>query len=298
MTSGDSAGERAVRILSWGAALAVPAVLCTLMGFLLWRGLPGWSLALFFGDTAPLDALLKGAPVFDGLWAACLGTLALVALATGIAVPLGVASGVYLAEYANGGSRQVLSFFVDLLAGIPSILMGLFGFALILLLRRTVAPAANTGLLLSALCLALLVLPYLIRTTRLSIEGLPHELRLAGASLGLTHGQIVGRILLPAAMHGIFSGVILAVGRAAEDTAVILLTGVVANAGTPSSLTGKYEALPFHIYYLAAEHQSPAQLTQAFAAALVLLCLTGLMFAAARLLHARLEKQWKTGAIR
>lgn len=298
MTSGYGSRERAVRILSWGAALAVPAVLCTLMGFLLWRGLPGWSPALFFGDTAPLDALLKGAPVFDGLWPACLGTLALVVLSTAIAVPLGVASGVYLAEYSSGRSRQVFSFCVDLLAGTPSILMGLFGFALILLLRKTMAPAANTGLLLSALCLALLVLPYLISTTRLSIEGLPHELRLAGASLGLTHGQIVGRILLPAAMHGIFSGVILAVGRAAEDTAVILLTGVVANAGAPSSLTGKYEALPFHIYYLAAEHQSPAQLTQAFAAALVLLCLTGLMFAAARLLHARLEKKWNTGAIR
>ena len=297
MTSGASFTERAVCILSWGSALIVPAVLCTLMGFLIWRGAPGWSLALFFGDTAPLDALLKGAPVFDGLWPACLGTLALVALAAGIAVPLGVASGVYLAEYASGRSRQVFSFCVDLLAGIPSILMGLFGFALILLLRKTVAPAANTGLLLSALCLALLVLPYLISTTRLSIEGLPQELRLAGACLGLSHGQVVGHILLPAGMHGIFSGVILAVGRAAEDTAVILLTGVVANAGTPSSLTGKYEALPFHIYYLAAEHQSPAQLTQAFAAALVLLCLTALMFAAARLLHARLEKKWKTGTI-
>ena len=297
VTGGARRMERSVCILSWGAALTVPAVLGVLMGFLLWRGLPGWSPALFFSDTAPLDALLKGTPVFDGLWPACLGTLALVALAAGIAVPLGVASGVYLAEYASGRSRQVFSFCVDLLAGIPSILMGLFGFALILLLRKTVAPAANTGLLLSALCLALLVLPYLISTTRLSIEGLPHELRLTGACLGLTRGQIVGRILLPAGMHGIFSGVILAVGRAAEDTAVILLTGVVANAGTPSALNGKYEALPFHIYYLAAEYQSPAQLTQAFAAALVLLCVTGGMFAAARLLHVRLERKWKTGTL-
>lgn len=287
--------EKAVGFLSWGGALLVPAVLCVLLCFLLWRGLPGWSMRLFFGDTAPFDALLRGAPVFDGLWPACLGTLALVALATGIAVPLGIAAGVYLAEYATGRIRQVFAFCVDLLAGVPSILMGLFGFALILLLRRTVAPDANTGLLLSALCLAVLVLPYLINTTRLAIEGLPQELRLTGACLGLSHGQIVGRILLPAAMHGIFSGVVLAVGRAAEDTAVILLTGVVANAGAPDSLTGKYEALPFHIYYLAAEHQTPTQLTQAFAAALVLLCLTGLMFAAARRLHAHLEKRWQTG---
>lgn len=289
--------EKAIRLLSWGAALVVSTVLCVLLVFLFWRGLPGWSTGLFFGDTEPLDALLRGAPVFDGLWPACLGTLALVALATLIAVPVGVATGVYLAEYASARWRRTFSFCVDVLAGIPSILMGLFGFALILLLRKTVTPAANTGLLLSALCLALLVLPYLISSTRLSIEGLPLDLRLAGACLGLSHGQVVGRILLPSAMPGIFSGIVLAVGRAAEDTAVILLTGVVANAGAPDSLTGKYEALPFHIYYMAAEHRTPAQLTQAFAAALVLLCLTGLMFGVARLLQAHLERKWKTGTV-
>ena len=288
---------KALAALSWLAALLVPAVLAALLVILLDRGLPGWSLALFFGDTPPLAALLRGAPVFDGLWPACLGTLALVALAAAMAVPLGVASGIFLAEYAGGRSKALFSFSVDLLAGVPSIVMGLFGFALILLLRRTVAPAANTGLLLSALCLAVLVLPYLISTTRLAIEGLPPELRLTGAGLGLSHGQIVGRILLPSALPGIFSGIVLSIGRAAEDTAVILLTGVVANAGTPGSLTGKYEALPFHIYYLAAEHQSPAELTRAFAAALVLLCLTGLMLGAARLLQTRLERKWKTGAI-
>ena len=287
--------EQALRLFAWAAGALVPAVLLTLLAFLLWRGVPGWSLALFFGDTPPLDAVLRGAPVFDGLWPACLGTVALVLLATAIAVPLGVASGVYLAEFAGPRQRAALSFCVDLLAGIPSILMGLFGFALILLLRKTVAPAANTGLLLSAGCLALLVLPYLISTTRLALEAVPQELRLAGACLGLSHGQVVGRILLPAALHGIFGGVILAVGRAAEDTAVILLTGVVANAGAPSSLFGKYEALPFHIYYLAAEYQTPAQLAQAFAAALVLLCITGSLFAVARLLRGHLEKRWKTG---
>ena len=87
--------------------------------------------------------------------------------------------------------------------------MGLFGFALILMLRKTIVPAANTGLLLSAGCLALLVLPYLISTTRLTLEGLPSDLRLAGAGLGLSHVQVVGRILLPASLRGIFSGVVL-----------------------------------------------------------------------------------------
>ncbi len=292
MGDGD---HKALVFLSWGAALTVPTLVTVLLGFLVWRAWPAWSLSLFFGDTPPLAAL-AGAPVFDGLWPACLGTLALVALATGLAVPLGVASGIHLAEYAGGRGKAMLSFCVDLLAGIPSIVMGLFGFAMILLLRKTFAPTANTGLLLSALCLAILVLPYVISTTRLSIEGLPLELRLTGAGLGLSRDQVVGRILLPAALPGIFSGVALAIGRAAEDTAVILMTGVVANAGAPVSLTGKYEALPFQIFYLTAEYQTPAELNRAFAAAMVLLCLTGLMLVVARLLQTRVENQWKTGS--
>ena len=85
---------------------------------------------------------------------------------------------------------------------------------------------------------------------------------------------------------------VLALGRAAEDTAVILLTGVVANAGNPSVLTGKYEALPFHIYYLAAEYQTPAELAQAFASALVLVLLTTALGGAARRLQRRLTSHW------
>ncbi|MBS1227510.1 MAG: binding-protein-dependent transport system inner rane component [Proteobacteria bacterium] len=274
---------------AWLSALLVPALLAMVTGFLLRRGLPSLQVALWFGDTPPLAALLHGAPVFDGIWPACLGTLYLVALVALMAVPLGVASGIFLAEYAGGRTKLAFSFCIELLAGIPSILMGLFGFALILFLRRSFAPEANTCLLLSAFCLTLLVLPYLISSTRLAIESLPDALRLTGASLGLSHWQLIRRILLPASAPGIFSGVILAIGRAAEDTAVILMTGVVANAGTPGSLTAKYEALPFHIYYLAAEYQSPAELAQAFATALVLLALTGLLLLAARRLQAGLE---------
>ena len=294
MRKQEDMGRRMLVVLSWSAALLVPSLVVVLVAYLVWRSYPAWSLALFFGETRVLDAL-RGVPVFDGLWPACLGTLSLVFLSTGLAIPLGIASGVHLAEYAGGRAKAVFSFCVDLLAGIPSIVMGLFGFTLILFLRKTVAPGANTGLLLSAGCLALLVLPYVISTTRLAVEGLPNELRLAGAGLGMTRHQVVWRILLPAAVPGIVSGCVLAVGRAAEDTAVILLTGVVANAGAPSTLTGKYEALPFQIYYLAAQYQTPAELNMAFAAALVLLCLTVLMLGLARRLQLRHERKWKSG---
>ena len=134
--------------------------------------------------------------------------------------------------------------------------MGLFGFSLIIFLRRTVAPEANTGLLLAALCIALLVLPFTINATALSLASLPEELRLLGPSLGMTSWQSLRRILLPAASRGILGGVFLSMGRAAEDTAVILLTGAVAYGGLPGSLLDKFEALPFTIYYLAAQHQN------------------------------------------
>ncbi len=280
---------------SWACALVVPTAIAVLLGFLLWRGLPTLGPELLFGDTPAFDALFRGRPVFDGLWPACAGTLCLVLLSTAAAAPLGVAGGAYLAEYATGRTREWLTLGVDMLAGIPSIIMGLFGFALILLLRQTLLPQANTCLLLAAGCLALLTLPYLINATRVSLEGLPPELRVTGASLGLTRMQILTRVLLPAASKGVLGGLILTVGRAAEDTAVILLTGVVANAGAPSSLTGKFEALPFQIYYIAAEHQTQADLDRGFGAALLLLCFTTALFIGTHRLRAAMEKRWKTG---
>ena len=132
--------EKLLAAWAWACAVGLVGVLALTAGFLLWRGLPGLDRALFFGDTPAWDAVLYGAPVFDGIWPACLGTLMLVALACGLAIPLGLASGIYLAEYAQGRRRELIALCVELLAGVPSIVMGLFGFALILMLRRSVAP--------------------------------------------------------------------------------------------------------------------------------------------------------------
>ena len=254
------------------------------------------GVSLFFGDTAPLDAIFKFAPVWDGIWPACVGTLCIVGLAGLTAVPVGILAGVYLSEYAGGPARKVLSFCVDLLAGAPSILMGLFGFALILFLRHTFAPQANVCLLLSGACMGLLVLPYMINATASTLGALPGELRLLGPSLGLTRWQAIRHILLPSAGRGIMGGVVLSIGRAAEDTAVIMLTGVVANAGLPRGLLGQYEALPFFIYRTAAEYRDPAELQRGFGAALVLLVLTTLLFLAAGALHRAMENRWRNGS--
>jgi len=285
---------RAFAVLAWLVGLGVVAVVAGIVGFLAARGGALLGPKLLFGDAPALDVLLGRQPAFHGLWAALAGTLVLVVGAALIAVPLGVASGIYLAEYGGGRWGRAFGFAVDVLAGVPSIIMGLFGFGLILFLRRTLLPDANTCLLLAMGCLALLVLPYLVRTTESALRGLPASIRLAGPSLGLSPWQTIWHVLLPAASRGILSGVVLAVGRAAEDTAVIILTGVVATAGLPGRLTDKFQALPFTIYCLAAEHRDQGELNLAFGAALLLLSLTATLFLLASWLHHSLERRLGT----
>ena len=271
--------------LAWTAALLVTSCLMGLIAFLLRGGAGGFGPGFIFGEVSWTDALLRGRPVFDGIWPSLLGTIQLVLGASCLALPVGVLAGIHLARSPLTRATTLLKIAVDVLAGIPSIIMGLFGFGMILFLRHTLFPVANTGLLPAMFCLALLVLPYLVRTTEAALRGLPEQLQLAGPSLGLSEEQTLRHILLPAAGPGILSGILLAVGRVAEDTAVILLTGAVANSGRAGSLTGKFQALPFDIFYLTAEHQGPADLTRAFATALVLLLLTGAFFLAARLIQ-------------
>jgi phosphate transport system permease protein len=276
---------------AWVCGLGVIALVAGIVVFLCLRGWHTLGPRLLFGDVPWWQAVSGQRPVFDGLWPAVVGTVCLTLGSAAVAVPSGIAAGIYLAEYAGGRWLRRFSMLIDLLAAVPSVVMGLFGFGMILFLRRTILPAANTCLLLSIGCIALLVLPYLIRTTETALRALPPEMRLLGPSLGLSQWQSVWRIRLPAASRGILSGVILAVGRAAEDTAVILLTGVVANAGVIGGLTAHFEALPFAIYYLAAEHRSPDELDRAFGAALMLLALTAALFALAAWIEHSLHRR-------
>jgi phosphate transport system permease protein len=272
----------------------VTGAVVTVVGFLAFRGGRTLEMSLLFGDTSASEAVLGRQPVFDGIWPAIVGTLQLIVVASAIAVPLGIASGIYLAEYASSRWRHCLSVGVDLLAGIPSIVMGLFGFAVILFVQQAFSLRPNTCLLLAATCLALLVLPYLIRTTQTSLEGVPSQIRLAGPALGLTKGQNVCRVLLPAASRGILSGIVLAVGRIAEDTAVIMLTGAVFFSGfAPHRLLDNFEALPYTIFYLHDRYEDAAQLDRAFGAALVLLTLTSILFGSAYWLQRTLQYRWK-----
>jgi phosphate transport system permease protein len=282
--------EKGFVIGAWISALLTLAVTGIFIGFLLYRGFGTLGPSLIFGNASIIDALTGRVPVWNGILPAVVGTFFLVILSSSVAVPLGLASGIYLAEYAEGRWKSLLSFAVDLLAGIPSIIMGLFGFVFILFLRKTLFPEANVCLAAASLCLALLVLPYMVRTTQMTLEGLPESIRLTGPSLGFTRWRNIRHVLLPASSRALLSGVILSVGRAAEDTAVILLTGVVAGAGLPARLTDKFEALPFTIYYLAGEYRTPEELDRGFGSALLLLFLTASLFVGARFLQRAFQR--------
>ncbi len=281
------------RLLTGFSAALVPTMVCVLMGYLLMRGVPVMGKELLFGSTPPLDAVFGRAPVWDGLWPACVGTFWLVVLTMLLALFPGTGCGIFLAELASPLQKKILGAAVDMLAGMPSIVMGLFGFMLILLLRHTILPDANTGLLLAAGCLALLVLPVLAASTREAMNAVPRSLRLAAAASGFSRSQALFHLFLPAAAKGILGGVVLAVGRAAEDTAVILFTGVVANAGLPAGLFGKFEALSFDIYYVSSQYQNQQELLHGFGAAALLLGISCLLLAIARLLEGSFRRKWQ-----
>lgn len=284
--------ERLFIVFAWLSTAATMVAIFILVGFLVYRGYSTISMELFFGQAQWFKGLIGAQPVFGGLWPAMAGTLALVLLSCSMAVPIGIAAGIYLSEYASERMRSKVGFAVDLMTGIPSIVMGLFGFSIIILLKNTFLPQARTCLMLAAICIALLVMPYLIRTTQNALQGISEDKRLLGVSLGFTKWQSIRHILLPFSSKGILSGIILSVGRAAEDTAVILLTGVVSQAFVPRSLWDKFEAIPFRIYFLAAEHKTAAELDQAYGAALVLLIITGMLFILAFMFQRSIEKKW------
>jgi len=270
--------DRTIVVFAWLAGAVLLTVIGAVTGYLLMKGLKTVSPALIFGSTEPLSALLLRRQVFDGLFPAMTGTLLLVLLSVGWAIPIGAAAGIYLAEYAGVTTKKIFDLLFDLLAGLPSIVIGLFGFSLTIFLNRHVSRELHPCLLLSSVALAFLVLPYIIRTTQIALENLPVHNRLTGLAMGATRLQNLVHVLLPQAMAGMISGVLLAIGRCAEDTAVIMLTGVVASAGVPRSVLSHYEALPFYIYYISSQYADQHELATGYGAAILLLFICLFLF--------------------
>ncbi len=289
----NATGQRLIIAWTWISSLVLVGAVASILGFLLLKGLPALNLRLIFGDTEPLAALLLQKPVFNGLLPAIVGTLILVLTAVSLALPVGLCAGIYLAEYSRGRVKAFLSLFFDILAGIPSIVIGLFGFSLAVFLHHHLSSRIYPCLLISAMALAFLVLPYLIRSTQAALESLPAQDRITAPALGATKLQNICLVLVPRALDGIVSGVILSIGRCAEDTAVIMLTGAVATAGIPDSLLNTYEALPFYIYYISSQYMDRQELLSGYGAAIILLMLCSILFFMSFVIKKRLARRFR-----
>jgi len=281
--------DKLIIILSWISGIMLLGAISSIIGYLLVKGLGAIKFSLIFGETSPVDALLLKRQVFDGIFPAIAGTFSLVILSVGFAVPVGLASGIYLSEYAGPKIKKVFNFFFDILAGIPSIVIGLFGFSMAVFLHKHLSQCIFPCLLISSLCLAFLVLPYIVRTTQVSLENIPEQIRLTALAFGATKLQNIFYVLIPKSLSGIVSGVILSIGRCAEDTAVIMLTGVVATAGVPKSILSHYEALPFYIYYISSQYSNTEELLSGYGASIILLAICSFFFFIAFLVRNRLK---------
>jgi phosphate transport system permease protein len=241
-----------------GIALAI------IIGFLVWNGwrAVGWS----FLTEAPYDSMAKG-----GILPCIVGTLILSLGAMAVALPLGTASAVYLHEYARPGTLvRMIKFGVNNLAGVPSIIFGLFGLAFFV-----TWVGLGVSILSGVLTLGALVLPIVIGTAEEALASVPGSYREASLALGASSWQTVSRVVLPAALPGILTGAILGVSRAAGETAAIMFTAAVYfTPHLPSSPFDQVMALPYHIYVLATAGTN-IDLTRPiqYGTALVLICL-------------------------
>lgn len=212
-----------------------------------------------------------------GVAPAILGTFYLVVGSIIVALPLGVACAIYLNEYSpTGYVVNIIRMSINNLAGVPSVVFGLFGLAVFVNFFDF-----GVSILSGSLTLSILILPGIISASQEALMAVPYSIREASLALGATHWQTIRKTVLPTAMPGIMTGIILSIGRAAGETAPILFTAATFyKRSYPSSILDETMALPYHIYALMTEGTHPdKQVAIAYGCALILLVLVLLVSA-------------------
>ena len=218
-----------------------------------------------------------------GIGPAVLGTIEITALATVIAVPLGVLGAVYLNEYGGKGPlARLIAFMADVMTGVPSIVMGLFIFSI------WVLHFGFSGLA-GAFALGCLMLPIVISSTAEMLKLVPNALREGSYALGATKARVTLTVVLPAALGGIVSGALLAVARAAGETAPLLFTILTVTAANPNVFVGANTSLPSQIFVNASSPYTGAQ-ARGWGAALTLIVIALILMIAARIVTARFAR--------
>jgi len=269
-------------LLFRGAALISALALVVVVFFLVKNG---WeAINWTFLTQPPRDSMTRG-----GIFPAIVGTLYLSVGAMVFAFPLGIGSAVYLSEYAAQGRLvRAIRFGINNLAGVPSIVFGLFGLAFFVTWMKL-----EVSILSGALTLAILSLPVIIGTSEEALRSVPATYREASLGLGATKWQTISRVVLPAALPSMITGGILALSRAAGETAAIMFTAAVYyTTQMPASILDPVMALPYHIYVLATAGTDIEQTRSLqYGTALVLIALVLGMNLAAIIYRARLRRK-------
>ena len=222
----------------WFAILATFVII----GLIAWRGAPAINANFIFGR-----------PVRGGIWPAIYGTILLTSGTALFALPLGVGAGIYLSEYAKRGiGTRIVRLSISNMAGVPSIVYGLFGLSLFVMALKF-----GSSVLAGSLTLATMTLPVIIAATEEALRQVPQDLRQASLALGETKLRTIARVVLPAAAPGIVTGSILGISRAAGETAPIILTAAAFLAAVPKNPFQPTMALPYHLYISATQALHP-----------------------------------------
>jgi phosphate transport system permease protein len=269
------------------ASMVIPLVL--IVTYVIVQGAP--SLSWEFITTNPRLGGIRG-----GIWSAFVGTLYIVTISLCVSAPIGVLSAVYLNEYAKDNwFTRIVNLAVVNLAGVPSIVHGLFGLGAFVYFA-----GMGKSILAASLTLSIMTLPVIIASTKEALSSVPMPFREACWNVGATRWQTIRRIVLPNSISGILTGVILQVSRTAGETAPVMLTGVATFKAVESTGLFLYNpfhdqcmALSMHLYYIATQASGAAR-SLPFAIATVLLCVVLIVNATAIIVRARLRsrKKW------
>jgi phosphate transport system permease protein len=234
--------QKIANIVIWAAGAITALILLMIVCYILARGIPyiSWDFLI----TAPQGGLSGE----GGISTAIVTTLYLIALTIALLIIPGIGTAIWLTEYARDNwLTNTIRYAINTLAGVPSIVFGLFGFALFV-----TALHFSFSILSGALTLVCLLLPTLISTTEEAIRAVPNYQREAGLALGATKWQTIAHVVLPAALPGIVTGIILCVGRAIGETACLYVT-MGGSAAMPTTLLSGGRTLALHVYYLATD---------------------------------------------
>jgi len=249
-------------------------VLVLILGFVLAKGIGSLNIDLFTEMPVP-----EGEPG-GGIANSMVGSLIIIGIAAVIGIPVGIGAGIFLSEYAGHRLGDVVRFTADVLTGVPSIVIGIFVYGLVVLRM------GNFSALAAGIALAIIMLPIMARSSEEMLRLVPHSQREAALALGISRWRTILSVVIPAAQRGLLTGALLAVARAAGETAPLIFTALGNRFLSLSVTGGPIDALPLRIYRYATGPYSE-QHEQAWAASCVLILTVFVISLAARLLLRR-----------